>query len=189
MVTNDCATDTTSITLQVFNLPQVDAGEDLTTKKGEAVQLEASGAADYRWETAVETLSCVLCPSPFARPDTTTTYTVTGIDNNGCQSTDEVTVTVLDGPSRFVDPVNTFTPNNDGVNDFFVIRGIENYPDHKLTVINRWGDTVFESLEYENDWDGTYNGGPLPAGTYLYVLVIEDGGERDVTRSTITIIR
>ena len=73
--------------------------------------------------------------------------------------------------------------------DFFVIKEIELFPDHKLTVFNRWGDTVFESLDYQNGWDGTYDGKELPPGTYLYVLLINALGEKQVIKSTITIVR
>ena len=71
---------------------------------------------------------------------------------------------------------NIFTPNGDGVNDYFEIGyGDEGKPindlndyflSHKLTVINRWGRVVYESKDYKNDWDG----GSLPDGTYFYVL-------------------
>jgi len=66
-----------------------------------------------------------------------------------------------------------FSPNGDGVNDFFHIDGIENYPDSELSVFNRWGNEVFFNKGYLNDWDGTWQGKILPDGTYFYVL--EDG--------------
>lgn len=67
------------------------------------------------------------------------------------------------------------TPNNDGANDVFVIPpqclnpGGE-LPQSEVTIFNQWGDQVFYASPYNNDWEGTYNSGPLPAGTYFYVV-------------------
>lgn len=187
-VTNSCFSDTVFVELQLFDPPVIDAGSDVVIKEDEEVRLEATGATSYEWSNA-QFLSCVACSSPLATPDSTTTFVATGTDANGCQGVDSVTVAVLTGDVKLVDPVNAFTPNNDGVNDFFVIKEIEQFSDHKLTIFNRWGDTVFESLDYQNDWDGTYNGELLPAGTYLYVLVINVAGTKEVIKSTITIVR
>src|SRR5690606_31228712 len=79
---------------------------------------------------------------------------------------------------------NEFSPNGDGVNDFFKIDCIENYPNNMLQVSNRWGNIVFESRSYKNDWDGTPNGRAmvqkekqLPVGTYFYLLDLGDGSK------------
>ncbi|MEI7595271.1 MAG: gliding motility-associated C-terminal domain-containing protein [Bacteroidota bacterium] len=69
-----------------------------------------------------------------------------------------------------------FSPNEDGQNDVFVITGLERYPDHKFTVLNRWGIKVYEAINYNNDWDGTamfgvkVDGNKLPDGTYFYIF-------------------
>jgi gliding motility-associated-like protein len=69
-----------------------------------------------------------------------------------------------------------FSPNDDGVNDFFEIIGIENYPNNELIVVNRWGNKVYETKGYKNNWDGTNQFGlsfadkELPVGTYFYIL-------------------
>ncbi len=70
---------------------------------------------------------------------------------------------------------NGFSPNNDGVNDFFRINGLENFPDHILYVYNRWGNLVLETTDYQNDWAGTWEGLTLPDGTYFYLLERGDG--------------
>jgi len=72
-----------------------------------------------------------------------------------------------------------FSPNNDGVNDYFEISGIDKHPDSELTVFNRAGQTVYFCKNYGNDWDGSYyeannvKNGPLPEGAYYYVLKLE----------------
>lgn len=69
-----------------------------------------------------------------------------------------------------------FSPNDDGINDFFEISGIDEPPDSELFVFNRNGKPVYNSRNYGNDWDGSYYDsnnvkiGPLPNGTYYYVL-------------------
>jgi gliding motility-associated-like protein/uncharacterized repeat protein (TIGR01451 family) len=75
---------------------------------------------------------------------------------------------------------NEFTPNGDGLNEVFVIDCIENYPNNKLEVFNRYGNPVFKTVSYKNDWDGTANvdgvvrrNEKLPVGTYYYVLEVD----------------
>jgi len=63
------------------------------------------------------------------------------------------------------------TPNLDGKNDFFVIKGIETFGKTSLTVFNRWGARVYENKEYDNSWDGVdEDGDPLPEDTYFFML-------------------
>ena len=66
-----------------------------------------------------------------------------------------------------------FSPNRDGINDYFKIEGLEVYPDNKLQIFNRRGTILFSQENYRNNWDGTLNGRDLPEGTYFYLL--EDG--------------
>ncbi|MDF0707753.1 gliding motility-associated C-terminal domain-containing protein [Flagellimonas okinawensis] len=89
----------------------------------------------------------------------------------------------------FVEPsclvvYNEFSPNGDGVNDFFKIDCISRYPGNTLQIYNRWGNIVYQTKSYNNDWDGTPNGramvqpeDQLPVGTYYYVLDLGDGSE------------
>ncbi len=81
---------------------------------------------------------------------------------------------------------NVFTPNGDGVNDLFVIRGIDLYPQHRLVIFNRWGNEIYKSNNYRNDWDG----GTLSEGTYYYVLeVLTHTGRWQHFKGFVTIIR
>ena len=71
---------------------------------------------------------------------------------------------------------NGFSPNGDGINDYFEIISIENYPNNSIVIFNRWGNKVFEAAPYRNDWDGrTRTGSSLPAGTYFYIFDLGDG--------------
>lgn len=75
--------------------------------------------------------------------------------------------------------VNVITPNEDGINDEFVISclELEQYPDNHLIVFNQWGDKVFEASPYENNWKGTYEGKDLPDGTYYYIFRLDANSE------------
>lgn len=78
---------------------------------------------------------------------------------------------------------NGVTPNNDGLNDYFIIDGIRNYPNNKVTIYNRWGVKVFETTSYDSNGNvfngysegrATYNPEDrLPSGTYYYILTYE----------------
>jgi len=68
---------------------------------------------------------------------------------------------------------NGFSPNGDEINQFFEIKGIEAFPNNSLSIFNRWGNRVFTTKNYQNDWDGTFNGASLMNGTYFYLF--EDG--------------
>ena len=63
-----------------------------------------------------------------------------------------------------------FSPNGDGSNDVLVIEGLDQYPNHNLEVYNRWGNKVFGSRNYKNDWGGTWKDKRLPDGTYFYII-------------------
>ncbi len=73
---------------------------------------------------------------------------------------------------------NLVTPDDDGKNDYWYIRGIENYPDNEILIFNRWGTKVKEYSGYNNEdkrWDGTNDKGKyLPDGVYYYILKIKE---------------
>lgn len=72
---------------------------------------------------------------------------------------------------------NGFSPNGDGANDFLVVNAIQIYPNNTFMVFNRWGSKIFEAEGYNNEWDGTFNGQPVPDGTYFYRLDPGDGSD------------
>ena len=79
---------------------------------------------------------------------------------------------------------NVMTPNNDNLNDNFVIPCVDAFPNARLCIFNRWGDQVLLQQPYKNDWNGTYKGKDLPPGTYFYVcLLYTSPSPRDATLS------
>ena len=111
--------------------------------------------------------------------DDPTNPTDNDVNNDG--EPDDPTVTVLD-VEQDLEIFNEISPNGDGVNETFVIQGLQNYPNNVLRIYNRWGNIVFEEANYQNNFDGTSNGRAtvergekLPVGTYYYLLDLNDG--------------
>lgn len=79
-----------------------------------------------------------------------------------------------------------FTPNNDGMNDYWYIPDIEKYGSINVQVYNRYGKLVYESSAYKNDWDGTCNGKPLPEASYYYIIKSSNLG---IIKGVVNIVR
>ena len=139
---------------------------------GQSAQLLAEGADTYSW-TPAETLDNASIPNPVATPEETTTYTVDAQVTGGCSTQGTITITVSSDPSA-LDIPNVFSPNGDGINDLWVIPGIEAFSDCVLSIFDKNGKRVFEKRGYINDWNGTYNGKEVPPGTYYFVLGCPD---------------
>ncbi|MEE4175983.1 MAG: gliding motility-associated C-terminal domain-containing protein [Bacteroides sp.] len=80
---------------------------------------------------------------------------------------------------------NVFTPNGDGINDYFEILNLEYYQ-AEMVIFNRWGKKVYEHSDYFNNW---WDGEGAPDGTYFYILTYSRGEERKNTEGVITIVR
>ena len=97
------------------------------------------------------------------------------ICERGLCDTAEVVITVQCTSDRPFVIYTGLSPNGDGLNDVFQIDGIEDFPNNKLQIFNRWGNRVYIMDGYKNEWNGTYNESEmLPDGTYFYLL---DDGE------------
>ncbi|MCB9232133.1 MAG: gliding motility-associated C-terminal domain-containing protein [Bacteroidia bacterium] len=105
------------------------------------------------------------------------TYTVEVTDANGC-------VSVLSLPFEVIFEIDEtqitqlVSPNGDGVNDYFVIPELINFPINELIIMNRYGMTVYQTENYANTWDGLTNDGKqVPEGTLYYLLDIKNDGK------------
>ncbi len=87
-----------------------------------------------------------------------------------------------------LDANNIISPNGDGRNDTWVIKNIDQYPNNSVKVMDKSGNVVYSKQGYTNDWDGTYNNGPLAQGTYYYVVDFGVGADL-VFKGFITIVR
>jgi gliding motility-associated-like protein len=152
--------------------------------KGTNVVLNGIGDGQFSWSPATY-LASPNSPISLARVIDKTTYTATVTNQSGCVNISSVTVDVFDEIN--VSPAVVFTPNGDGINDKFVIKNIDIYPQNKLQIFDRTGKTVYEKTNYQNDWDGTIAGGiKITKETYYYTLSVNGNVVR---RGTITLLR
>ncbi len=154
-------------------------------KKGESIQLESTGAEQYEW-TPEETLNNPIISNPIASPSITTVYTVTGYNSYNCSDEDHVEIIVEGDRTIKVNAQPVFTPNADGVHDLWVIDNSDAFSGCPIVIMNRNGQTVFESATYNNDWDATYNGKDLPEETYYFVIQCSSN---EVHTGSITVMR
>jgi gliding motility-associated-like protein len=169
--------------------PGIDAGPNKTIEPGDEVVIGGSPTANsgvsVTWTPAVD-ISSVTELNPLVYPLVSQVYYVSGTDDNGCFGLDSVKVTV----EKIVDPVGGFSPNGDGVNDYFYIDKIGKFPNAVVTIANRWGNVLFVSQPgYTNPWNGRYNGNPLPVGTYYYIIDLQDANVKEKITGAVVILK
>jgi len=191
-----CFSDTASVQVSVFNYPTINLGPDVTINVGGSYQIPGSGSADIvsiNW-LPTTALSCTNCLSPLATPKKTTTYVSTVVNNGTCATSDSLTITVICNNTNFFVP-NTFSPNGDGMNDVFFVRGKGLNIIPSMIIYNRWGQIVFEKRDFApNDpsvgWDGNFNGTKAPSDVYIYTIeIICDNSTLIPYHGNITLIR
>ncbi|MES2140481.1 MAG: PKD-like domain-containing protein [Bacteroidota bacterium] len=129
--------------------------------------------------------------NPIATPQSTTTYTVSILDSDGCPKTASVTIYVMskecDVANVFVP--NTFTPNGDGNNDVLYVRGKE-IKELYFAVYNRRGELIFETTDKNKGWNGTYNGAKSDPDVFAWYLRAKCFNEDElVNKGNVTLIR
>ncbi len=117
-------------------------------------------------------------PDPEYRRRDTINYRVCDIICTNLCDTAQLIFNVLGDPYDFIP--NGFSPNGDGMNDSWVIPGIEAFPENQLYIYNRWGDLIFQAAPYLNEWEGQANKGiggsdKIGDGIFFYVLITNDG--------------
>jgi gliding motility-associated-like protein len=165
-----CGLLTKTVTVNVKIAPPVNAGPDFSIVDGDQVTLQGSSSgtpALITW-TPNATLTNANTLTPISKPRITTPYLFTVQDINGCISTDNAIVTVI---PYCIKVMNAFTPNGDGMNDrWLVTTGAACTKQIAVAIFNRYGNVVYKNDNYQNNWDGTYNGKPVPDGTYYFTV-------------------
>ncbi len=183
---NNCPSDTATQQLIVYPYPKLTMGPGLLVKIGTTVpivpQYYYGNNLQFSW-TPSTYLDNTTVVNPNTTPTNNITYqlTITGI--GGCAVSDTINVAIL------ADPIvpNAFSPNGDGINDTWKIQYLSFYPAATVQIFNRGGQPVFSSVGYSKEWDGMYNGKPLPIGTYYYVIDMKNG--KPPLSGSITIVR
>jgi gliding motility-associated-like protein len=172
--------------MKVDEMPEIVADYETTEiscsdqDDGNIVLFVSGGAGGYSflWSTGDTTKNIHNQEAGF--------YSVKITDNNGCVK-ELNDIEIYFNESVCINIPTSFTPNDDGTNDQWILRNVELYPNAVVKVFNRWGNLVFESNGYQNPWDGRYDGEALPSATYYYVIELNNG-EKPYT-GTVTIVR
>lgn len=183
----------TSFTPFAINL----SSNQVNLLRNEKVQLSVVNEGDkyksIRWVPSAG-LSCDTCWNPVLYTLSNRNYTITGTNQFYCSDTAALSVNVY-YQSHLALP-NTFSPNGDGVNDFFyVISGETVARVNQFQIFSRWGEKVFEinnvlPNDYAGGWNGMYKGKPAAAGTYVYVVILGlTDGTTETYRGNITLMR
>ena len=175
-----------SLHVTLFPSVDIEITPDTVVMSGMSIQLETFGGpfSAYRWEPPLW-LDNSTIPDPIATPEDPILYRVFATNEYGCEETDSVFIDVIEDLKVY----NVFSPNGDGVNDYFEIDYAENFPDMRVEIYSRWGDLLFSTVGYDSGsrWDGTTRGTEAPVGTYYYII-IPYSGARPIT-GNVTIIR
>ena len=178
---------------------QVSVGPDLEIDLGysatlRAVVVPSSKQVSYAWTPADTTISCKNCSIVTVSPMNSTTYRVVVRDSQGCTTFDEALIRVIKRRPIYIP--NAFSPNGDGVNDFFTLYGNQAAVRIKsLKIFDRWGGLVWsgENLPLNADqkgWDGTFNGQTLTTDAFVYLAVVTFiDGEEVIFKGDVTILR
>ncbi len=173
-----------SDTIKVVKLqsPLFSLGRDTSICNGDIYHLSASaGNWSYRWKDN--------STSNAINVNQAGIYFVTGTNYCGTLS-DTIKISTVQCNCS-LDVANSFSPNNDGINDLF-------NPDllctpilYNLSIYNRYGSLVFETHRYGKGWNGTYNGSKMPVGTYYYLLQVKGESEPVARRKSgsVTLLR
>jgi gliding motility-associated-like protein len=193
---DNCFSRSDTVFIRVIPLPTVEAGNDTTVLVGSSFVLAPAygpSVVSYTWSPA-SFLHCANCPYPIATVRDETTYSIVVRDQYQCQSSDIRKVSLICNNESVFLP-NTFTPNNDGVNDVFYPRGRGIRTVKFLRIYNRWGQLMFERLNFNTDdrsagWNGTLNGKLLTADVYVYSLgMVCDSNQTIEVKGNIMLVR
>ncbi len=120
----------------------------------------------YRWNTGAERAEIAALHHGI--------YSLTVTTEHGCSTTDSISIT----KNCYMDIPNVFTPNSDGVNDYFFPRQLlsQNIASFKMQVFSRWGQLLFETDRIDGrGWDGRCNNVNMSEGVYIYMIALKLG--------------
>ena len=191
-----CFKDTGYITVNVYPIPVVTAGTDRTINVGQSVTITPVVSPDVTsaaWSPPTGIVSYNF-PSIVAKPTVTTEYHIQVANAGHCIAKDKITIYVICNDANVFIP-NTFSPNGDGVNDIFYIRGSGVFRIKMLRIFNRWGEVVYEGSNINpNDpitgWDGTFKGKKLTPDVFVYTAEVVCENNSTLTyKGNVTLIK
>jgi gliding motility-associated-like protein len=185
-----------SIKVFVASLPIVDAGIDDAIGLGQPFILGGNPTgpinSSYIWTPIINFVNEAdsINANPEIEVNSSESYVVFVSDTNGCKNNDTVKVDLI--PEIKIP--SAFSPNNDGINDNWIIEISELYKNITVSVYNRWGSLIYNNPNYQtggDNWRGNgKNSNPIPVGTYYFVVEYDEiNGDRKSLTGPITIIR
>lgn len=159
--------DMDSLFVEVFDYPTLDLYTNEDTLTGlDPVRLIAQSSGSHIWSSD-GFVPCTSCDTMVVYPTSKTTYYVNVYDSNGCHVSDSIQVNPI---SKIYVP-NSFTPDGDGINDWFYVKG-HNILDFEIRIVNRWGNEVYRSSDMKSGWNGAKHnkGDQVEIGTYTYTI-------------------
>ncbi|CAN5377977.1 hypothetical protein BH09BAC5_BH09BAC5_09380 [soil metagenome] len=188
IASNGLCTSTDTVFITSSPGPVANAGPDQTIITGMTATIGGNptgpSGSTYGWGPSTG-LGDPTSSNPVASPAATTTYIVVVTDANGCIGSDTMDLIVVPA----IDFPNGFTPNGDGINDYWQIDNIYLFPNCQVEVYNRWGELLFNSIGYNPPWDGRFEGKDVPVGTYYYIIKLNDPLFPEVYTGPLTIMR
>ncbi len=176
-------------TLHVGLIPSISVPETITAEAGDEISLTATGNFEML-EWTDEAGNLLSGTTPMITASETTTYTATAINAGGCTSSAMLTIVVDNNVCGDLVIPTAFSPNNDGLNDYFLPH---DDGQHRLTsfqVYNRWGELVYDwETDGTNGWDGTMKGEIQPFGTYVYFGKVICEEEESLLKGRIVLMR
>ncbi len=184
ITTTACETYETELMIRNTEF-SVNLGEDIDVNLGDIVLLDANPESftpivDYKWSTEDGEIPCDQCISIQVNPSADAKYLLIATNESGCITNDEINIFV----TRDVFAPNIFSPNGDGINDYFYLQtGFPQANIVELNIYNRWGAQVFGALDIMTSdelkgWDGSINGQTGHAGTYIWTAKVQLNGGR-----------
>ncbi|WP_041340582.1 gliding motility-associated C-terminal domain-containing protein [Runella slithyformis] len=165
-----CLSGEAKRTVVITPPPVLNLGPDRDVYRGSRIKLNGDLGAGYTYQwTPPLYLNNPQSPKPMATPDESIVYRLRATGPNNCVVEDDIALWVV----QLIYTPDVFSPNGDGINDSWEIKGLEAYPDAEISIYNRWGNIVFYAKGNNlKPFDGFFNGEPLPTGVYVYSIKI-----------------
>ena len=155
----NCKSDETRLIVQINENPQLTLGEDTKICIGEKIILDGGIFNEYLWQDSSITRQYNVT-SPGI-------YWLIVKNQFGCVSADTIEIVEECPPNLYIP--NSFSPNNDGINESFEVKG-QNIIEYEIMIYDRWGEQIFINHDLNQSWDGTYKGKMCPVGVYYWMI-------------------
>lgn len=191
-----CFTSSADINVHVKSLPTVEAGPDVSYPFNASFSIKpeySNNIASYSW-TPSTLLSCTSCANPNGTASQSETYHIRVISDSGCIAKDSISIFIECKESYILMP-NAFTPNNDGLNDYYypLTRGIKTIV--RFSIYNRFGQLVYEAKNFPpNDktfgWNGNLKSWDQSSSVFVYYIeAMCDMGQTVYKKGTVTLLK